>query len=108
MSEQFISGTGKLYDAGGKQIINIVKYQIWERFQTEHTFGEWWGELVVGNIIWPLGEYVIELEDGRRGKIIITSIGNTFLQSGQTIYNYPFQGSGLLIQDKEPKDEIGN
>ena len=89
-------GTGKLYDAEGKQVIATVNYQIWQKPQTEYTFEEWGGDFTVDHVIWPLGEYLIELEDGHKHKVIITSIGNTLLQSGQTIYNYPFQGSGSL------------
>jgi len=91
-----ISGIGKLYDADGKQFVATINYQIWEKPQTEHTLGEWEGEFTVDHVIWPLGEHILELEDGRRRKVILVGIGNTFLQSGQTIYNYPFQGSGPL------------
>ena len=91
---QVINGIGKLYGADGTQIISANHYQIWHEPQTEYTFEDWSGNLTVDHVIWPLAdEYIIELEDQRRGKVVITEL---HLQSGQTIYNYRFQGSGSL------------
>ena len=92
MSVQVITGTGKLYDADGKQVIATVDYQIWEKPQTEYTLGEWWGNFILDRVIDIKGTNTIELEDGRRGEIVITNIK---IQPGVPKH-YQFQGSGSL------------
>jgi len=93
MSTQLIRGTGNIYDAEGKQVIEIVNYQVWEKPQTEYTLGEWWGSFIPETEHrFVQGEYILELQDKRKGKIIITHIK---AQSGAPNY-YQFQGSGPL------------
>ncbi len=95
---QVINGTGKLYD-DGKQVIGIVSYQIWEKPQIGYTLGEWGGEFTIDRIIWPSGEYIIELEDGRKGTCLIDI--EQSVTGCPVIYRYSLKGSGTLIQQKE-------
>ena len=90
---QVINGTGKLYDADGKQVIATVTYQLSEKPQTEYTLGEWWGNFTPEDGHLSLkGEFILELEDGRKGRIIITNI-----RAQPGIPNHhQFQGSGSL------------
>ena len=92
---QVIVGTGKLYDADGKQVIAVVNYQIREKPQTERALGEWGGEFVIDRIIWPSGEYIIELEDGRKG-ICLIDLEQSVHQGCPIIYRYGLEGSGAL------------
>lgn len=88
-----ISGTGKLCDTNQRQVIATVDYTIWHTPPTRFTFGEWHGEFIPEDehLFIQLGEYTIELQDKRKGKIVITKI-----QPGVPNH-YQFQGSGSLI-----------
>ena len=93
MSTQVINGRGKLYNVDGERLIAIVSYQIWERPQTEYTLGEWWGGFILEDVyLFIQGEYMIELQDKRKGNIIITNI---ILRAGAFNY-YQFRGTGQL------------
>lgn len=96
MSVQVTNGTGKLYDAKGKEVIATVDYTIWHNPSTKSTLGEWHGDFIPEDehlFIQGEGEYVIELQDKRKGKIIVTNIE---IQPGVPTH-YQFQGSGSLI-----------
>jgi len=89
-----INGIGTLYNMDGKQTIAAINYQIIYKPPTQFSFGEWWGSLnpVNDQSLLELGEYIIELEDKRRGKIIINRIN---AQSGLPA-GYEFLGSGPI------------
>ncbi len=88
-----ISGMGKLYDADEKQVIATINYQLWHNPPTEYTQREWHGSFISEDEhLFVQGEYIIELQDKRKGRIIITNIK---IQSGATSH-YQFQGSGPL------------
>ena len=88
-----ISGTGKLCDTNQKQVIATVDYTIWLNPPTKFTTGEWHGRFVLeGNNVVSLGEYILILQDNRKGEI---SISRREMQPDTTIY-YEFQGSGPL------------
>ena len=90
---EFINGKGKLYDTDNKQIIATIEYEIYYTPSTEYTLGEWHGNFIPENEhLYITGEYIIELQDKRKGRIIITHIK---VQSGANNY-YQFQGSGPL------------
>ena len=67
---QVINGIGKLYDADGTEVIAIISHQVWEKPGANDN-SEWGGEFLIDRVIWPSGEYVIELENGRRGTCTI-------------------------------------
>ena len=92
---QVITGTGKLCDAEGKEVIAIVDYQVWEKPQTEYALGEWGGEFTMDRVIWPSGEYVIELEDGRKGTCLI-DLEQSVHRGCPIIYRYGLEGRGVL------------
>ena len=88
-----ISGTGKLCDTNQKQVIATVDYTIWLNPPTESTLGEWHGRFVLeGDNVVSLGEYILILQDNRKGKILISHME---MQPDATI-DYEFQGSGSL------------
>ena len=88
-----ISGTGKLCDTNQKQVIATVDYTIWLNPPTKFILGEWHGRFVleVNNVV-SQGEYILILQDNRKGKIIISRMET---QPDATIC-YEFQGSGPL------------
>jgi len=88
-----ISGTGKLCDTNQKQVIATVDYTIWLNPSTKFTLGEWHGSFVleVNNVV-SQGEYILILQDNRKGKILISRME---MQPDATI-DYEFQGSGPL------------
>lgn len=90
---EFIDGKGKLYDVAEKQIIANVKYEIYFTPPANYILGEWNGRFVleVNNVV-SLGEYILILQDNRKGKILISRME---MQPDTTIY-YEFQGSGPL------------
>jgi len=94
MDRQAIYGTGKLYDADGKQVIAIVTHKIWEKPQREDTLEEWGGEVTIDHIIWPSGEYIIELENGRKGTCLIDI--EQSITGCPTIYRYSVKGCSEL------------
>jgi len=88
-----INGTGKLCDTDQKQVIATMDYTIWLNPPTKSTFGEWHGSFVLkANNVVSLSEYIIELQDKRKGKILISRME---MKPDTTIY-YEFQGSGPL------------
>lgn len=91
---QVISGTGKLYNAGGKEVIAVVSHQVWEKPITGNAPGEWGGEFLVDRVIWPSGEYIIELENGRRGTCTIDI--EQEINDCPVNYRYGVKGSGAL------------
>ena len=91
MSIQVIDGTGKLYEAGGNEAVAIVNYRIWEKPE------EWGGEFTVSHVIWPSGDYVIELENGRRGTCLI-DIEQSVREGCPITYRYGLRGNGTLTQ----------
>ena len=66
MDKQVFRGKGKLYDSSNNYI-DKVTYNIYLKSTTP----EWWGEITPDNGVMPAGNYIIELDDGRRGPCII-------------------------------------
>jgi hypothetical protein len=88
-----ISGEGELYDTDEKQIIANVRYEIYYTLPSKHTLGEWHGSFVpVGTHVFSLGEHILFLQDGRKGKVIISRIG----VGSEGFNHYEFQGSGPI------------
>ena len=96
---QPITGTGKLYDGEGKQVIGIVSHRVWEKLDGDNSRGEWGGELLIDRVIWPSGKYIIELENGSRGSCIIDI--EQEIDGCPVNYRYSVKGSGTLNRPKE-------
>ncbi|MGD9115691.1 MAG: hypothetical protein PVJ61_00710 [Dehalococcoidia bacterium] len=92
---------GKLHFAGDKQEAVEVKY----RFYSESSAG-WRGEFLPQesrNFIEGEG-YVIELEDGRRGRCAIRRMVNRVMPTVPPVYAYYFRGMGRLDKTEEPEE----
>jgi hypothetical protein len=87
-------GLGKLYNFyDGKFIVN-VSYQLQDKSEAS-----WWGEFVPTEYNGQLGDgvgYLIELEDGRRGRCSLKKQVNRVVNSVPALYHYHFKGLGLL------------
>ena len=85
-------GIGKLYKASDEFIVN-VNYQ----FHDDSESG-WWGELVPTEYrrFGDGDDYVIELEDGRKGRCSLKKRVNLATSSVPPIYHYYFRGLGIL------------
>ena len=90
---QTLNGIGRLYESGGKAVQASVSYQVFEK-PAESGAAEWGGQIVVDKFI-PLGEYGLQLEDGRGGRIKLTTLSSMSRSTGP-VYNYPFRGISQL------------
>jgi hypothetical protein len=72
MAIHYSSGFGKLYkkDTGGTTF--DISYQLIETDQTRYTNKKWWGEFSTKQEINPVGVYIMEFDDGRKGECIVT------------------------------------
>ena len=60
-----IRGRGKIFTSQGKYLDEIT-YEIHLK-SGNGTGADWWGEIIPDSGIMPVGNHVIEIEDGRRG-----------------------------------------
>jgi hypothetical protein len=86
---QNLHGKGKLYDTG-ENLIGEVHYDI----SLKSPGAEWWGEIIPGNGIMPVGSYIIELEDGRRGPCNTKIRTNSSF--GLVVDSFDIEGAGPL------------
>lgn len=86
---QNLRGQGKLYDTGNN-LVGEVTYDI----SLKSPGAEWHGEITPGNGIMPVGSYIIELADGRRGDCKTTiKTNNSF---GLVVDTFAVEGTGPL------------
>lgn len=62
---QILRGRGKIYTSRG-EYLDKVTYEIYLKSRND-TGTEWRGDITPDSGIIPLGNHIIELEDGRRG-----------------------------------------
>ena len=92
---QIFRGKGKIYDSS-KNYIDEVTYDIYHKSPTEPNEAEWWGEITPNKDIMPAGNYIIELDDGRKGPCIIKT--KTTSSFGLVVDSYDLEGNGPLTQ----------
>jgi hypothetical protein len=90
---QIFRGKGKIYDSS-ENYLDEVTYEIRHKSPTEPAGPEWWGEITPDRDIIPIGNYIIELEDGRRGPCITTM--KTTSSFGLVFDSYNLEGTGSL------------
>jgi len=91
MSKQVIKGKGNLYNAAGELVATSINYEVWRVAQTEDSPEEWGGNFTIDRIIWPFGEFIIELKDGRRGRCLVT-VEESLHPDYPTLYHYGLEG----------------
>lgn len=84
---------GKLYRLGGDEFIVKVDY----RFHDESPVS-WWGELVPKEYrrLSDGDGYILELEDGRKGRCSLRKRVNRAVSGIPPLYHYQFKGRGQL------------
>ena len=84
-------GIGKLHSIGDEQFVIGIDYD----FHDKAAKG-WWGEFVLTQYkrVSDGEEYVIELEDGRKGRCSIKKRVNRAVTGVPPLYRYYFRGSG--------------
>ena len=100
MNLPIIGGKGKLYDASNRELVTEINYQMREKPSGEGAPGEWWGGFILEEVI-EQGDYLIELEDGRKGTCTVSLMMNWMQCALPDVYNYAFKGISLLTQQKE-------
>lgn len=82
---------GKLYRSSDESFIAVINYQ----FQHEAA-NRWWGELTLVDYVRVKdgSGYLLELEDGRRGRCALKKRVNRAVTSLPPRYVYHFSGSG--------------
>lgn len=92
---------GKLYFSDGGEAILKVDY----RFHDESPVS-WWGELVPKEYrrLSDGDGYMLELEDGRRGRCSLRKRVNRAVSSTPPLYYYYFRGMGRF-EEKPPQGE---
>ena len=98
MTTNVTRGEGKLYKSGNDKLLSTVNYRLHEELDEEGNQKSWWGELTItDNIRIPDGDkYVIELEDGRKGKCSLKRRINRAVILVPPRFIYLVQGTGLL------------
>ena len=95
MALHYSNGVGRLYDKEIEKPVATVKYQLIETDPTKYTKKKWWGDFSTNREIKRLGNYIIELEDRRKGECIISP--NTEVKKGRSSrYYYHLNGRGKL------------
>ena len=89
---QILRGRGKIYTSQG-EYLDKVTYDIYLKSRNG-TGTEWQGEITPDSGIMPFGEYIIEVEDGRRGH---GTIGiNTYSSFELVVDSFSIKGTGPL------------
>ena len=89
---QIYRGKGKLYDSN-RNFAGNVTYEIFDKSINE-SGADWQGEITPHNGIMPVGNYIIELEDGRSGPCIIRV--KTTSSFELVVDSYDIEGTGRL------------
>ena len=94
MAIRYSSGKGKLFLKDTEKALASIQYQLQETNPTQYTSTKWWGDFTSIIDFRAVGEFIIELEDGRRGScdVLRTTPANRRLVK----YQYSFNGHGPL------------
>lgn len=90
---QIFRGKGKIYDSS-ENYVDEVTYDIHDRSSTDASETEWRGEITPNNGIMPVGNHIIELDDGRRGPCVISIKATSSF--GLVVDSYNVEGTGPL------------
>ncbi len=90
---QVFRGKGKIYDSS-ENYLDEVTYEIFHKPSTDSAESQWYGEITPSKAIMPVGNYIIELEDGRKGPC---NIGlKTTSSFGLVVDSFNLKGTGPL------------
>ena len=95
MGIHYGNGFGLVFDKELEKPIAKGNYSLIETDATKYTKKKWWGEFSTSKAIKRAGNYIIELEDGRKGECII--FANSEAKQGRASqYSYHFNGRSAL------------
>jgi hypothetical protein len=89
-------GRGKLYRIGSEQLVSDVDYRLYQDLTIEPE--RWWGEFYLDRII-KINEkdgYIMELEDGCKGRCFVKKLVNRVLPGIPARNVYRVNGMGPL------------
>jgi len=92
---QIFRGKGKIYDIS-KNYLDEVTYEIFHKSSTDSAKPEWYGEITPSKAIMPVGNYIIELDNGRKGRCIIRL--KTSSSFDLVVDSFDLEGAGPLTQ----------
>ncbi len=98
MAIRFSSGTGNLIDKDLNKPLSIIQYNLLETSPTKYTSGKWWGEISIKKELKKTGNFIMEMEDGRKGECVIS--GDNQNKGTASNYFYSFFGRGKLGKAK--------
>lgn len=88
-------GAGRLRTPDGNELIANINYRVWWQPETRSTTESWSGEIMVDQDVETHGEYIIELENGRKGRCFLSTSFKSMLGLGAG-YHYNLRGVGSL------------
>jgi hypothetical protein len=85
-------GRGKLFQVGSEQLVSDIDYKLYQDLAVEAT--RWWGEfsLVIRIKINEDDGYIMELEDGHKGRCYVKRLVNRVLSGIPARYVYRANG----------------
>jgi hypothetical protein len=96
-SKTYVSnGTGVLYDVNSGEPLATVGYRIYRNPATGEAEELWWGGFALNQAVPEREEYVMELEDGRRGRCHVTLRLMDRLTEDLVFYHYDIKGIHAL------------
>jgi hypothetical protein len=89
-------GDGKLYRVGSEQLVSAVEFKLYEELDSGSV--RWWGELYLDtNLrIKEDNRYIVEFEDGRKGRCYVQRLSNRVLVGMPSRHMYRFSGISPL------------
>lgn len=96
MTTYVSNGTGRLYRAGGEEVVAVIAYRLYRNPATEQQGEKWWGGFALNFPITEADDYEFELEDGRRGVCLVKIRSVRQMTESLTFYHYDLKGIGAL------------
>ena len=98
MTLRITSGTGMLFDKEAPDFpVARVAFNLMETDGTKYSKKKWWGDFSVGEELRHSGNFLISLENARKGEIIV--IPNTESKTRKsTTWYYHFNGRGEMLK----------
>ena len=94
MGIRYSNCTGNLIDKELNKPLSVIQYNLLETSPTKYTSGKWWGEISVKKQLKKTGNFIIEIEEGRKGECVISSDQQD--KRSTSGYYYNFFGRGKL------------
>ncbi len=97
MTVRVSNGKGRLCDTDGR-VVATIAYRIWRKPAVEDAEELWGGRFVLDHSIGESGEYILELEDGRKVTCLAEMSKAQEVPGLLTYYYYNLKGVGSLTQ----------